>query len=433
LEGSISRSSSLLPKKTTRQFTTVDAKISVVYVQTLADYPVDNVLLDKVQHGLTSISSTMSGETIYLRLSGGRSKVVAIPSDKLKLNCGLAFAIIDDTHQAKGTTQQIVSRLHQFADRQAGVLLVCATRSHLMGLFKGPLKSSDKYFPASLRAKINYKLRGTNFEAGLHPLVADQGLMIASGHIAHRNTSHSYNPSISAIVATRDDACSQYLGSIRFGPATKYLATKTPLFERRAQVGLQDLQAMMVERFKKSDAPPTKILFFRDSLNFDEESSDLEDHCKMIKKAYEFVFPNIKSPIRVTFVVVNKNTEIKKVPTESMGKTAVPIFDYVLDGHATAKYRYYVIKNEIGWSKEELTALVSPQTALSYMPYVLTHKTDPPHQPKLTNLDPNRHRLEVASSELRQETVPSHVRLLQARLLFCSYPTQEQSPAGRKR
>jgi hypothetical protein len=80
----------------------------------------------------------------------------------------------------------------------------------------------------------------------------------------------------------------------------------------------------------------------------------------MIKTAYKVVFPDIKSPIQIVYVVVNKNIEIRKVPTSNIGNTAVPMFDYVLDGHATSKYRYYVVKNEAGWSKEYLTTLVNP-------------------------------------------------------------------------
>jgi hypothetical protein len=300
----------------------------------------DTTFVQKVRHGLSSISNTVLADTQEISPEVQDSEVAAIDLDKLVLNSELAFAIIDDRDQVKDRTQRVVARLHQFADRQAGVLLVCATRSYLAQLFKGPMKLSDKYFPSSLRAKINYKLGGTNFETGLYPLVVDEGLMIASGHVAHRNSSKSYSPSISAVVATCDHACSQYFGSIRLGPTTKYLPIKTEFFDRRMCSDLQDLHSMMVERLKKSEYPPTKILFFRDSMNFDQDFSEFDENCKMNKTAYKVVFPDIKSPVQIVYVVVNKNIEIRKVSTSNIGNTAVPIFDYVLDGHATSKYRY---------------------------------------------------------------------------------------------
>ncbi|KAF1913257.1 hypothetical protein BDU57DRAFT_597645 [Ampelomyces quisqualis] len=334
------------PSRTLYQPVTCNAKIAIIYQRSWSTAPSDHILISKVRHGLTSISNAVSGDTIELDFGP--------LSEGLRLDCDLAFAIVDDTAQTEGHTRKALARLHDYFDRKAGVLLVCATYSHLEKLFKGALVPSDKYFPASLRAKINYKLGGVNRTTGLAQLVSDTGLMIAGGHISHYKTQNHYRPSISAVVASVDTQCQQYLGSVRIHSDVLTKKGAQP----GVKPGLSRLWDMMIERFRQCSQldPPTKLLFFRDSKDFGDNAKDFKLECHLIRDAYDEVFRH-NSTIQIIYVVVNKNTEYRLVDTQHDNGSTIPKLNYIVEDASTAKYRYYVVENEPNWSKEYLTTL----------------------------------------------------------------------------
>lgn len=355
-------------RERTGQVVTHDAKISIIYVQSQGEIPPDTALINKVRHGLRSVSSSVS-EEVFNRKPNSMTLITNM--NELKMGFELLFAIIEDSYQEKRITKKIISRLHQYADRQAGVLLVCATRSHLERLFKGSLDVSDMYFPASLRAKINYKLGGTNYETRLQPLAKDARLMIAGAHTAHQYGAEIYCPSVSAIVASKDIAGEQYLGSVRIHVTTlSNRVLEDGATKREIIPGLHGIQDMMVERFKAwstPQAPPTQLLFFCDSIDFDNVKN--EDACRHIRLAYETVFSDTTAKLLITYVVVNKNTKISYESTkEPNDKKMAPLFDFVVRNSSSAKCRYYVVKNEVGWKEHELAAIVSSSYQAYYSP-----------------------------------------------------------------
>jgi hypothetical protein len=72
----------------------------------------DTTFVQKVRHGLSSISNTVLADTQEISPEVQDSEVAAIDLDKLVLNSELAFAIIDDRDQVKDRTQRVVARLH---------------------------------------------------------------------------------------------------------------------------------------------------------------------------------------------------------------------------------------------------------------------------------------------------------------------------------
>jgi hypothetical protein len=121
---------------------------------------------------------------------------------------------------------------------------------------------------------------------------------------------------------------------------------------------------MMKERFaawSDQDIPPTSVLFYRDSINFDDNS--LWHDIDRIKQAYHDTWPGQKESPKITFLVFNKNAQHTPVPCKpKFDKYKVPVvpqldFDTVFEG--PKKHRYYAITNEIDLTTDELRELVS--------------------------------------------------------------------------
>lgn len=365
----------------------LDARISMLFVEDIPEQADDHGLVNKASHGLQSLSSEVKYpyEIRTAKQIEEQTDLEGVGTDS-----DLLFAIIENRRHIKAGTGKTITNLHRYVDRHLGIPLVCTTTQHLASVMKGPLDPFSKRFPASLRAKINTKLGGTNFETSLQSGVKGTGLMIAGGHIAHRRPGRNRRslpspiatkvppsiplpvvkcpPSISSIVATRDDSCSQYLGSIRIHNPTVQVSDLAGRYPFHLQPHLMGMREMMKERFDKCVTPPQKILFFRDSMRFNETMQRFESECKMIKQAYKDAFEHLQNQPQITYVVVNKSTEIKTIPTSSIQPTAVPLFNYVVGDDATAKYRYYVIKNEIDYSTDELKTLVSPPFQTTNLP-----------------------------------------------------------------
>ena len=284
----------------------------------------------------------------------GKQIVIEFPDMK----CDMLSAIIDDCRQSEHLTDDVIAELHKYADLQSGLHQVCAKRSYLEKAFSRPLDTHVRYLPKSLRAKINYKLGETNFDTKLSHLVSGTKRVIAGGHEAHRTDTANFPGSISSIVATRDDAFLQYLGSVRIFETTTHASRRNvDAFSPKVRTGLMDIKKMMVERFEKCDECPEQLLFFRNSLSFDETIKSFENECRQINEPYAKVFPMQKKQIAITYVVVNKNTTVTTVPTDNIDGSMVPSMNYTVHDEMPAKYRYYVVKNENGWSKEYLQTL----------------------------------------------------------------------------
>ncbi|KAF2824509.1 hypothetical protein CC86DRAFT_408585 [Ophiobolus disseminans] len=322
--------------KSTKQVIPRNSRISIIYVQTLIDMDVDDVLVRKVRHALASHASVSDIKCVKPRLDRTKVRIDGIVPD-----CDLAFAIVDDSRQTKDHTNQTVSRLHELVDCIKGFLLACAKRSYLTRRFNRPLEPNLRYLPRSIRAKINYKLGRTNYDTDLAHLVSGTGLMIAGGHTAHRTSATEYCGSV--FVDRRNQR--------RCLPSIPWLKS------RKVNNGMIGIKKMMIERFEKCNARPEKLLFCNDSMKFDDKSSSFEYDLRQVKAEYKKVFGRQHDKISITYVVVNKHTAIKIVPTENAGKGMVPLFNYTVNDERTAKYRYYVVKNEPYWSEEDLQTL----------------------------------------------------------------------------
>jgi hypothetical protein len=349
------------------QAVTRDSKISLLYVRSQTESPVDADLRQKVKHGLRSLSSSVS-DKVWREKEKSATDFTRRPNpdslrtnfDEFKIEADLVFAIIDDSFQSKVVTRKVIANLHHYADCTSGFLLVCATRSYLTRLFNRPLNPSVRYLPRSLRAKINYKLGGINFESGLPSVSKGSRLMIAGQHTAHQHGARFYCPSVSAIVATNEVAGTKYLESVRPHVTTLIREDSDGSRSREIPGGCYRLQEMMIERFKackSAQGPPTHLLYFCDSQFFDNT-----DKARLIgvsiDNAYNKMIPIEVGKLPITLVVVNKNTEITYEFTKQADTDrAVPEFDFVAAG--AAKYRYYVMRNDIGFTQDELVTMVS--------------------------------------------------------------------------
>jgi hypothetical protein len=137
------------------------------------------------------------------------------------------------------------------------------------------------------------------------------------------------------------------------------------------------LKQMMIERFKAwidQDAPPTQILYYRDSISFDDYNIRVE--YKDIRTAYGKVWPEAVMP-HITMVVYGKNAQVTFLPEEDMtGEeeyedeyenrlpvrpelifTLSPPSTSTTTGPGPQKHAYYVSTNEIGLTASELRDL----------------------------------------------------------------------------
>jgi len=147
-----------------------------------------------------------------------------------------------DFRQSKHLTDDVIAELHKYADLQSGLHQVCTKQRYLEKAFSRPLDTHVRYLPKSLRAKTNYKLGKTNFDTKLSHLVSGTKLVIAGGHEAHRTDTANFPGSISSIVATRDDAFLQYLGSVQIFETTTHASRRNvDAFSPKVQTGLMDI------------------------------------------------------------------------------------------------------------------------------------------------------------------------------------------------
>ncbi|KAJ4361411.1 hypothetical protein N0V95_001924 [Ascochyta clinopodiicola] len=289
----------------------------------------------------------------------------------------LLLAVIDDRQISRDETRKTIARLHRHADLVVGVCMACVTMTSMQDLV---INRSDKnmYLPASIRAKINFVLGGQNFQhPQLHELLADRGIMIAAAHISHPGDKAGYSPSITTLVASTDDTALQFTGTVRVQRTS--LKTK-----RKTKLKIEDLDSMLrdvINRWKGT--VPSELIFFRDSIDFDDLV--VNDECALIKRTANDImrdrYPFQKDmDLKLTYVVVNKNTTLQYIPTDRPDAAhAQPIDDYLAEGDNIGKYRYYIMKDDMHRKPDTLAKLTGHLNESSQLTaqYEQTAKTLP--------------------------------------------------------
>jgi hypothetical protein len=312
-------------------------------------------LLEKVHRGLCSILPNVGSPITVFKNDLDNNKF-----EPQIAGTNFVFVLVEDRGQTKRDTEKIVRQLHQLADQRMGILMVCAMTSHLEKLYNRPLDQVSLYVPANIRYKVHYMLGKQNF--GYNPVskIPDTPLMIAGGHTAHITGNKEYCPSVSAVVATTSATGIHYLGSTCIQVTnTAEKRESDGVLVRKTISGVVDMSRMMQERFRAFDVQPARLLYYHDSTTFDDEANTRM--CQQIEHAYGEVYPNTRRKLHLTYIVVNKNTNIayncEKAPEQ--GKID-PLLDFVTDDAGIPKHRYYVIRNDDNMSADDLCSLVSP-------------------------------------------------------------------------
>lgn len=284
----------------------------------------------------------------------------------------LILAIVNDTGRGKSSVQEIISRLPHKAEIEMGTRLVCTKLSHLMVCHD---KSSDtiNYIPSNLLAKLKIVLGQTNYgHATLQKLVEGHRIMIAGAHLAHPSSGAQHCPSIAAVVASKDTSATHFPGTARIqgttvdpstgvAVSTKHAMSKPKKLKAHIEAKVIELTSMMQELFDQwkvvEKNPPLELFFFRDSIDFNHKG--IETETKQIKSAYKTVFPK-SEPLKLIYVVINKNNPLEYVKTAERDDTKVtPKFDYLADGDDIKTHRFYVVHNDTSRNATDMSEFVS--------------------------------------------------------------------------
>jgi hypothetical protein len=318
--------------------------------------------------------------------------------------------------------------LHKLGEFRSGVVVLNAKRNRLDKSYTADEnKDKDHYFPSNIRFKLNYMAGGTNFDTGaLGAVLKDipTRLMIVGAHVKYTDISAKtgFCPSIAAVVASTDTSAVHYPGSIRLQQQFKLISPANPK-DRQPETMIETLPIMMQERFrawKDNSSPPNAVLFYRDSVNFDDKVVKTE--CEEIKNAYRRVFPNAPA-LQLAYVVVNKNAHLTPVEPvtpprlsaeEEKNAPVSPIMDFGLEAEADGKlnkYKYYVIENTIGLAKETLADLVSPAAPASCLNFT-NNEIDSQTQQELAALPAKRCSHQSLASDIFPQAGFPSVQLL---------------------
>ena len=315
-----------------------------------------------------------------------RSANIRLPSDFMKKGRTLARNIMEGTKDKDKdkpelllvlmqASSDLVKPMRLYADLTAKALLVDVRREHLRERLEKH-GNSGRCLPFNVRAKSNFMLGGTNFDTDVLSLTSGKdvsGIMIVGAHIKRPiSKKDRYCPSVATAVASINSTALHFPGSARVQPTfDKYSGKKDGkrIGTGKAAHAIQGLTDMMVDRFWAWTAegnvhPPSAILFYRDSINFDNAAVWTE--YDEIRKAAKAVWPDTTEP-PITYVVLNKNAQITQVPSTTSSqpiqdKRKVPVTPKMVFGTETdgpETYKYYVIENEMNLSKGELEELVS--------------------------------------------------------------------------
>lgn len=258
----------------------------------------------------------------------------------------LIVAIIPDLNNLSiEKTKETIAHLHRAAEIDAGLPLLCMTAKHLRARFLKTVVANN-YIPSDLYAKIDLMLGHTlPGQAPLEAPLADSNTIIVGVHVTSKSDRNHIRPSVAAVVASRDAFAIQYAGSVR-EQANEDIFKKADGEDimKAQKAEIKQLSEMMKEVFSQwRGETPTRMIFFRDGIDFDNAATKQE--IEHILDGYNAVFPGSK--LEITHVVVNKNTalEYKTVATPATNKV-VPKFDYLAVGDKNAKHRYYVLHND---------------------------------------------------------------------------------------
>lgn len=278
------------------------------------------------------------------------SSLIAIKGARLLL------VVIDTSGQPDGEAKKTIARLHWTAETKLGVPLICTTLDSLRAKMLGAI-SITEYIPNDLYAKIDCMLGYTKIERhGFRDALGDDNLIVLGAHLAHTSNSKSHSPSIAALVASKNASGLQHAGTVRIQRATEADA-------RRPSLKIERFIDMMLELFKEwehQDVPPSRMIFFRDSVDFDNTITRAE--FRQIHQAHTKAFPRAQHKLEIACVVVNKNTALTYVYTDAPNDLEVtPVADYLATGDTNAKHRYHIAHSDMkNLSKETLADIVSP-------------------------------------------------------------------------
>jgi hypothetical protein len=310
---------------------------------------------EKVHRGLSNLSYDV-GKLITVS-SSELDKTLNQRSTKTKL----MFALIHDGKKSEQDPDKIVRKLQQFADQQSGSLLVTVMTSSVEEPYNRSLDGAGAYFSANLRYKINYMLGGSNFNYTPVSSSPEAPLMIAGSHTAHFAGSKEmgYCPSVSAVVATTLTTGEHYFGSTRIQVTTEVQRQEPDgKLVRNTISGIADIGDMMRERFQAFKGQPTRLLYYHDSTNFDDEANNIM--CQQIRAAYNEVYRETPKTLYLTYIVVNKNTKLEYNKRKAFEKNKTdPRLDFFTEDALAPKYRYYVISNDESMTENQLCVIVS--------------------------------------------------------------------------
>ncbi|KAH6407659.1 hypothetical protein HBI14_163420 [Parastagonospora nodorum] len=272
------------------------------------------------------------------------------------------------------SSSMVRKQLRKFTDYEANTLLVDVTKDYMRKCI-ATRNNDDPYFPQSVMDKCNFKLGGTNYSTNVLDVGSGidlSNLMVVGAHTRRPRDGHkTYSPSIAAVVASTDSAALQFPGSVTIQQTFDEYTTRgaedkttltAPVLPR-----VLSLRSMMEKRFEawsNPQKPPKDILFYRSGINFDNNAT-IEHEYQGIKAAFNSKWPGFEQPC-ITCVVYNKNAQItffrdsqlsSKLDLDAATVPPAPEIVFGTNVGQAQKYKYYVLKNEIGFDEAELKQL----------------------------------------------------------------------------
>lgn len=342
--GSLLRLSSLKPSARQHEIEPIQSHIGLLQIDDPGEGYYGNVL----EWGLNLRYQSVTRKS--LNSADAITDPAKMRTGEVQLLIAMVNDLGDTTNRVKDV-KSIIARLHRAAEIDLGLPLICTTYSHLKTRIEKTVTPRD-HIPTDMYAKIDYML-GLPRPGQTKPL-SDGDTMIVGAHVisqAPNGEKLPYHPTITAVVASKDTAALRYNGSVRIQSATRKetVPVKDPneptTYSRTIREGIEHLGDMMRELFKqRNGSKPTRILFFRDSVDFD--NNVVRTEIQYICDAYKTEYPDTE--LLLTYIVVNKNTAITyKTVDEPDTTKVVPEFDYLATGDSHAKHRYYVVCNDM--------------------------------------------------------------------------------------
>ncbi|KAH7382684.1 hypothetical protein DE146DRAFT_236186 [Phaeosphaeria sp. MPI-PUGE-AT-0046c] len=325
------------------------SKIALLQIASKGEGNVDNLLSERLETSLNTrycVSRYYCNEDDILDDS--------IPFNKMMRGDHqhkLILAVTSETfNHVEYSTQpkQTFARLRSLCELKYGVMLVCQTGTSLAQLYK-ERKGPEDHFPMGIQRHIDFMLGKSNFSSDVLSTVSDyhrEQFMVMGAHIMHKNLHEKnktkYIPSIAAVVASTNGTALSFPGSARFQRTTAKITNGRRIPEN----SISDLPDMLVERFEgwaDQRAPPKYILFYRDSVSFDDKV--VHEECNTIRDAFERHFGRAYRLPLITYIVVSKNAELRYLSHGPDAPLAQLYGDFVIEP-GKAKYKYYVVCNE---------------------------------------------------------------------------------------